>query len=61
METRTEIKAGKIFSAIPKIMLEIEPIGKNQSGRGIPYKFRGIDDLYNAVQKIMAKNKDMLV
>lgn len=46
----------KIFTAIPKIMLEIEPIAKEQTGKGISYKFRGIDDIYNAVQKIMAKH-----
>jgi len=54
---KSHSESGAIFTAIPKVMEEMDAVGKNQSGDGLKYKFRGIDDLYNALQKIMAKNK----
>ena len=50
-------KIGLIYALMPKIMLEIGAIPKtreNTQGRG--YMFRGIDDLYLAVQGPIAKN-----
>jgi hypothetical protein len=44
---------GEIYKQIPLIMTDVSAIGKNQKGPG--YKFRGIDDLYNALQKVMAR------
>lgn len=45
---------GLIYSAIPKIMIEVDPIAKNRPGHN--YKFRGIDDAYQALQMILARN-----
>jgi len=47
----------KIFSAIPKIMSEVGAIKKtreNQQGSG--YMFRGIDDVYAALQPLLHKH-----
>lgn len=44
----------KIYAAMAKIMLEVEPVAKDKQGHG--YKFRGIDDVYAALQMIMARN-----
>lgn len=48
--------AVKIFEAIPKIMSEVGAIAKtrkNQQGSG--YMFRGIDDVYSALQPLLHK------
>lgn len=37
-------------------MSEIKEVGKNKSGEGIPYMFRGIEDLYNTLKPIMASH-----
>lgn len=49
-------KEGDIFKVIPKAMAEIEAIGKNKLNRQQNWKFRGIDDVYNTVNKILAKH-----
>lgn len=51
-----EKKDENIFVKIPKIMAEIKEVGKNKSGEGIPYMFRGIEDLYNTLKPIMASH-----
>lgn len=48
--------SNKIFSLIPKIMGEIGAIGKNGTNSYDNYKFRSIDDVYNKVQPVLAKN-----
>lgn len=45
-----------IHAAIVGVMRDIEAVGKNQSNDFHHYKFRGIDDVYNAVHIAMAKN-----
>ena len=48
----------KIFELIPLIGKEIGPIAKDRTapeGAG-GYKFRGIDDMYNVIQPLMAKH-----
>lgn len=45
-----------IFGRIPLIMAEVEPIAKSRSNEQQRYKFRGIDDVYQALQAIMAKH-----
>jgi hypothetical protein len=47
---------GLIYSLIPKIMSEVEPIAKNRANTQQHYKFRGIDDMYEALQSILAKH-----
>lgn len=44
----------KIHELIPKIMAEVDPIAKSKQGAG--YKFRGVDDVYAALQLILAKH-----
>lgn len=44
-----------IYQAIPKIMAEVGHIGKDQKNTHQGWKFRGIDDVYNALNKLMAK------
>ena len=46
-----------IFKQIPKIIDEIGAIEKNRKGDGINYKFRGIDDIYFALQPLLAKHQ----
>lgn len=45
-----------IFTQIPKIMGLVGSIEKKRQGDGIRYKFRGIDDVYLALQKLLADN-----
>jgi hypothetical protein len=45
-----------IYRAIPKIMLEMEAVSKEKTNKDQGYKFRGIEDVYKALQKIMAKH-----
>lgn len=47
---------GKIYSAIIGTMRDIGAIGKEQTNEYDKYKFRGIDDVYNALQPAMIKN-----
>lgn len=46
----------EILKAMPNIMLEMGAIGKDKRNQKQGWNFRGIDDVYNALQKIMAKN-----
>lgn len=48
--------SGQIFKLIPKIMGEIGAIAKSRRNPQQGYAFRGIDDLYNAVQSHFADN-----
>lgn len=47
---------GKIYKAIPTAMAEIEAISKDRMNAQQGFKFRGIDDVYNALHSILAKN-----
>jgi len=44
-----------VFQAIPRIMLEMEPIAKAKRNTTQNFNFRGIDDIYNNLQGLMAK------
>ena len=46
-----------IYKQIPAIMAEVGAIEKNRKGQGINYAFRGIDDIYSALQPLLAKHK----
>ncbi len=48
---------GMIFLAIPKIMAAVGAIGKERSNTAHGYKFRGVDDVYNALQQHLAEHK----
>lgn len=49
---------GKIYSIIPKIMEEIGTVGKDRKApdKVGGYAFRGIDDMYNAIQPALIKH-----
>ena len=53
MET---IKAGLIFELIPKIMGELGPIGKDKENKEQHFKYRSIDQFYNAANPLFAKH-----
>lgn len=46
----------QIFKKILTIMNDIEAIGKNKTNTMQNYKFRGIDDMYNALHPLFAKH-----
>jgi hypothetical protein len=46
-----------IFQKIADIMQDMEAIGKDRKNVSQGYNFRGIDDVYNLVQPIMAKHR----
>ena len=46
----------KIYEVMPIIMKEIGSIGKDRKNTQQNYSFRGIDDVYNAVNASLAKN-----
>jgi hypothetical protein len=49
-------KTKNIFEALTAIMAEVEHIGKNKTNQQQGYKFRGIDDMYNALHPYFAKH-----
>lgn len=49
--------AQKIFEAMASVMAEIEPVAKTQRNQQQGFNFRGIDQIYNSLQPLLAKNK----
>lgn len=63
MTSEAKEKVPGVYAAISKVSAEISKIGisknkqaKNQSG-GIMYNFRGIDDVFNALSPLLAKER----
>ena len=50
-----------IYQSITKIMEEVPAIGKEQVNKQQGFKFRGIDDVMNALQPLLSKNKVFIV
>ena len=50
-----------IYQSITKIMEEIPSIGKTQRNKTQGFMYRGIDDVMNALQPLLAKNKVFIV
>lgn len=50
-----------IYQAINNIMQEVEAIGKSKTNAQQGYKFRGIDDMYNALQPLFKKHSVFIV
>src|ERR1700730_11673742 len=44
-----------IHGAIIKVMQEVEPIAKGRTNTQQNYKFRGVDELMNAISPILSK------
>jgi hypothetical protein len=55
MPMLTHSKEGKIFEAIPKIIGDIQPVGKDRKNQQQGYAFRSIDDVYPVLQPLLAK------
>lgn len=47
---------GQIFQLIPKVMKDVGAIGKDRNNADQKYKFRGIEDIYNAVHPALVAN-----
>lgn len=50
-----------IYQSIADIMQEVPSIGKDKTNKQQGFKYRGIDDVMNAFQPILAKNKVFIV
>ncbi|ADY13660.1 ERF family protein [Sphaerochaeta globosa] len=48
--------SNNIYMAMAEVMRDVEAIGKDQKNQQQGFKFRGIDDVYNAVHPIFAKH-----
>jgi len=55
-----ELPKGKIYEAILGVMSGIGAIGKNNQNTHQNYNFRGIDDVYNALQPALIANRIFL-
>lgn len=53
--------SNKIFAAMAAIMDETKAIGKDQTNQMQKFKFRGIDQVYDALHPIFAKHKVFLL
>lgn len=47
---------GKIYAAISAVMSDVGAVGKNSKNNHDNYKYRGIDDIMNALSPAMVKN-----
>lgn len=58
MSEESKSKPGLIYKQMSAIMGDLDPISKDRTNtQGQGYKFRGIDDVYNACQPVLAKHK----
>lgn len=51
------MSGGKIHAAVCSMLCDVEEIKKTRDNKQQGYKFRGIDDVYNAVHPLLAKHK----
>lgn len=51
------MESGKIYEAISNVMAEIGAIGKDKKNQQQGFMYRGIDDVMNALQPALVKNK----
>lgn len=63
MSATEDIKTPKVYAAIAEVMGELAKvgIGKNNRNTQQNYKFRGIDDVYNALAPLLAKTKLLIL
>jgi len=57
MQTNEAVKVGKVYKAITQVIAKIakEGISKDRSNQQQNYKFRGIDDVYNALSSCLSE------
>jgi len=51
------VVTGKIYEKIPLVMADIKAVSKGQYNKQQGFRFRGIDDIYNSCQKVLAKHR----
>ncbi len=51
----------KIYEAIPKVMADINPVGKDKVNNQQKFKYRGVDDVMNAINPALVKHKVFVV
>lgn len=54
-------KPGAIYAAITNVMADVGSVGKDKINKQQGFKFRSIDDVYNALHPALAKNKVFIV
>ena len=54
-------ETGKIYQAIPSIMGELDAIGKNKKNSQQGFLYRGVDDVMNAINPALVKNRVFIV
>ena len=55
------MEAGKIYQAIPAIMGELDAIGKNKRNATQGFMYRGVDDVMNAINPALVRNRVFIV
>jgi len=55
--TNTNSQRPLIYERIASIMAEVPAIGKNNHNKELPYRFRGIDDVYNYLHPLFVKHQ----
>lgn len=53
----SELSVPKVYQAIVNVMSDIDPVAKNKKNPTQGFHYRGIDDVMNALQSSLAKNK----
>lgn len=63
MSATEDSKIPKVYAAIAEVMAELAKvgIGKNNKNTQQGYKFRGIDDVYNALAPLLARTKLLIL
>ena len=56
IKAKDETAPPMIYGQLAKVMADLPAIGKNQKNLQQKFNFRGIDDIYNAIQPVMAKH-----
>lgn len=54
-------EVGRIYQAIPAIMGELDAIGKNKRNSQQGFMYRGVDDVMNAINPALVKNRVFIV
>lgn len=57
MNAPAKIATQEIYGLMAIVMQELEAIGKDKKNEAQGFKYRGIDDIYNALHPILARNQ----
>lgn len=61
MSEAGKFETGKIYQAIPAVMGELNAVGKNKKNFQQNFMYRGVDDVMNAINPALVKNKVFIV